>query len=260
MLNRLHYAVVLSVSCISFQVYAWDPWGDITHPDRIIDNIERETRNAGRQIDRARIEANAQAGAPILQNWFIESRDTAIYGASPIPLQIRNQLTGFYDEDLLNRVRFKIGDAGTLNLANLSIQYGDADAVTLIDVVVFKNKNDAYNNPTLWAHELKHVQQFREWGVRNFSIRYIRSWNSVENEAYDAENMFARTNSQTVPSPRIPQVDSQIPQATPQVNPRRTLYCCSRITNLRTCQTQIVGVIGNPCQCRGLYDTGYVCF
>lgn len=173
--------------------HAWDPWGDITHPDRIIRNIGREAGNAGKEIDRIRLEANAQAGAPILQNWLIESEKTARKGAQPIPSNIRSQLQGFYDNDILNRVRFKVGDAGVVNLANLSITYGDAAAVTLINTVVFNNEHDAYNNAVLWAHELKHVQQFRDWGVRDFAIRYLRSWNSVENEATTVENNFAQT-------------------------------------------------------------------
>ena len=206
MRNLIRMAFASLFAGIFSNAIAWDLWGDITHPDRIIRNVGREMGNAGRQIDRGRIEVNAQASAPILQNWLIESQKTARRDAQPIPSNIRNQLRGFYDDDILNRVRFKIGDAGALNLARLSIQYGDADAVTLIDVVVFNNKDDAYNNAVLWVHELKHVQQFRDWGVRDFSIRYMRSWNAVENEAYSAEDNFANA------MPRVVQ---------PSVNPRQ---------------------------------------
>jgi hypothetical protein len=210
---------VLVLLFASVPARAWDPIGDITHPDRIVRNVGRELDNAGREVDRMRLEAQAQAGAPAFEQWLIQSRNTASNGASPIPPHIRQQLQGFYDDDTLNRSRFKIGDAGVFNLANLSIQYGGAGAVTLDNVIVFKNPGDAYNNPVLWAHELKHVQQFRDWGIRDFAIRYIRSWNGVEGEAYAAQNSYQSWSQQVAqrgfssptppvapPSPAIAQV------------------------------------------------------
>lgn len=192
MLFRIFLLVACSTLTFS-PCWAWDPIGDITHPDRIVRNVARETgnavrdipnvpRNVGREIDNAgqtidrwRLEGQAQAGAPVLENWFIQSRNNAASGGTfPVPPHIRQALAGFYDEDILNRARYKIGDAGVVNLASLSISYGHADAVTLIDVIVFANQAGA-NDPVLWAHELKHVQQFRDWGTRDFSIRYLRS-------------------------------------------------------------------------------------
>jgi hypothetical protein len=62
--------------------------------------------------------------------------------------------------------------------------------VALNNVIVFRFADDAATNPVLWSHELKHIQQFAEWGVRDFAIRYLRDWNSVEAEAYAAERAF----------------------------------------------------------------------
>src|SRR5262249_40193986 len=79
---------------------AWDPIGDITHPDRIIRNIERETGNAvrdipnvprnverelgnvGREVDRMRLEAMVQAGAPGFEQWLQGSRNSAASGGT----------------------------------------------------------------------------------------------------------------------------------------------------------------------------------
>ena len=194
--------------------FKWDPVGDFTHPERIVRNVGREAGNAGAAIDRARIEAQSQAGAPVLEQWLIESRNTAMRGgAQPIPTNIRQRLSGFFDDDLLNRVRFKVGDNGVLNLANLSIRCKNVSAVTLIDVVVFRDENDAFNNDVLWAHEMHHVQQFRDWGTRDFAIRYLRSWDGVENDATSRENayesrgpaMFAGENRQVFAPPPLPQ-------------------------------------------------------
>lgn len=136
-------------------------------------------------------EPGIQTGGHALAQWLTESRNSALHGAQPIPPQIRQALTGYVDEDLMNRVRFTVGDAGAFNLANLSITYGDANAVTLIDVVVFRSGDDAYNDPALWAHELEHVKQFRDWGSTNFAISYVRNPHGIENPAYDRQNAYA---------------------------------------------------------------------
>ena len=77
-------------------------------------------------------------------------------------------------------------------MANSSFNLGDQSAITLDNVIVFRFEGDALNNSILWAHEVAHVQQYRKWGIRDFSIKYIRSYKSVENEAEEVEKDFAR--------------------------------------------------------------------
>ena len=178
-------------------------------------------------------ETQAQAGAPILQNWLIASRATALAGGtSPIPPHIRQELQGFFDDDLLNRVRFKVGDSGAANLANLGITYWDADAMTLIDVIVFSDPQGV-NDPSLWAHELQHVKQFREWGVRDFAIRYLRDpiheRNPVEGEARQVAQAFQQWRQarfqqpQPYPAPGYSQ-PSQYPRPYPAPPSYRPQY------------------------------------
>jgi hypothetical protein len=212
-IKSLLFVSVASVLAITSpaQAISWDPIGDIQHPGRVVENIQRETHDtldavpifgpainqAGEELDRIRIEANANMYAPALELWFNESRNAARPTSMPIPSNIRALLAGYYDDDILNRVRFKVGDIGTANLAGMTLQFdGNVGAVTLIDVVVFRNESDAYSNAKLWAHELKHVQQFRDWGTRDFAISYIRSYNGVESEAYSAENNYPSWRSQ----------------------------------------------------------------
>ncbi|MDT3678903.1 MAG: DUF4157 domain-containing protein [Burkholderiaceae bacterium] len=236
-------ASLLLLALIASPTLAWDPIGDITHPERIVRNVGRELDNAGRELDRYRLEAQAQAGAPAFEQWLNQSRNTANAGASSIPPHIRQQLQGFYDNDVLSRARFKIGDGGIFNLANLSIQYGGAAAVTLVDVIVFKNPGDAYNNPVLWAHELKHVQQFRDWGVRDFAIRYLRSWNGVEGEAYAAENSYQRWSNQMAQRSYNP--GSPMPVVAPP-QPSIARMCA---TNFGACGMSVAIPIGSQCYC-----------
>ena len=125
----------------------------------------------------------------MLEQWLVASRNSAIGTAQPIPANVRAALTGYIEPDILNRVRYKVGDSGILNLAGLTIAYGDkltgnqAAAVALIDLVVFRHASDAASNLSLWAHELEHIKQFRDWGVGDFAKRYARDSNAVERQA-----------------------------------------------------------------------------
>ena len=137
----------------------------------------------------ALIEAQAQAAGNALEQWIIASHASASNGAMPIPYHIRQQLTGYASEDSMNRVRYKIGDNGFFNLAGMIERGGFAAAVTLIDVVIFRGPTEA-NDPTTWAHELTHVDQYRDWGVHSFAIQYARDHNGVENPAYTRGDGF----------------------------------------------------------------------
>jgi Domain of unknown function (DUF4157) len=117
---------------------------------------------AGRHIGS---EIQAQIGGVPLEQWIVASRNTALSGAMPIPPEIRQALTGYASEDSMNRVRYKIGDNGFANLAHVLEQGGFASAVTLIDVVIFRGPTEA-SDPSIWAHELTHVDQYRDWHAR----------------------------------------------------------------------------------------------
>ncbi len=129
-------------------------------------------------------ETSVQSAAPVLEEWIRKSRDDAIKaGVKPIPPDIKRQLQGFFPEALLNKVRYRVGQGNELSLQANSFRFGDAAAITLGDVVVFKSSKDALTAHVLWAHEMTHVQQYEKWGIRDFSIRYLRNWHDVEDEA-----------------------------------------------------------------------------
>lgn len=150
----------------------------------------------GKAVEETEKELVAQTAGPALEQWLISSRNAAIGTAQPVPANIRSALKGYIDEDTLNRARFKVGDNNFVSLANLSIQFGDqfygheVAAVTMIDVIVFRNEQDAYNNPALWAHELTHVKQCHDWGVHEFAYRYTRDGVAVEKQAYAVGNGY----------------------------------------------------------------------
>lgn len=173
-----------------------------TNPPRLPDNVPGRPCEAlgvpcidiGKESERILREFQAQGFSPALEAWLTQSRNDARNGGtSPIPGHIRQQLNGFYDQDILNRASYKIGDNGALNLGRLAPIAMDGAAITLIDVIVFYRPSDV-NNIFLWVHELMHVKQYRDWGTRDFTIRYLRDpihdRNPVENEAREAERAF----------------------------------------------------------------------
>ena len=132
-------------------------------------------------------ESHTQSLAVPLQLWIEQSRNSMIGNSQPLPANFRPFLSRFVSEQDLSRVRYKIGDNGFFNTArNIMNINGNVSAVTLNDVIVFRSYEGA-NDLALWVHELYHVKQFREWGTRDFSIRYIRDHNGVENPAYSEE-------------------------------------------------------------------------
>ena len=110
------------------------------------------------------------------------SRDTLRAQGKPIPDEVKKGLIPFYPPELLDSVRYVIGDVSPSGVAGFAIRNGNAAAVTLIDTVVFKDESYV-GSLGLWAHELHHVQQYNEWGVSGFAARYAFGWADVEAEA-----------------------------------------------------------------------------
>jgi hypothetical protein len=141
-----------------------------------------------------------EALAPLLASWIASERDAAkAQGVEPIPPSIRAALKGYVPEPVLDRVHWREG-AGELSLPQSVLRFGDTPAVTLDDVIVFRERRTALEDPTIWAHELKHVQQFAEWGIDRFSMRYLSDSGAVEQEAWDYRWEFMK-QAGLVPEP-----------------------------------------------------------
>jgi hypothetical protein len=126
-----------------------------------------------------------QIAAPALALWLTQARaEAASAGIQPIPPHIREQLLRWYDPSVLDTARYKVSDNGQFNAATAMLQNPDVGAVTLIDIILFRDAQSAEQDIALWAHELKHVQQYQEWGVEGFAQRYTQDFNAVEAPAY----------------------------------------------------------------------------
>ena len=134
-----------------------------------------------------------QLAATNLQRWLEESRNSAsVQGVEAIPLHIRAALESYYDLQVLDAVRYQVGNGVALNAANTMLQNPDVNAVTLLDILVFRHAEDAQNNVALWAHELKHVQQYQQWGAAQFASDYTRDYRTVEAPAYAIQSQVER--------------------------------------------------------------------
>ncbi|EJM65694.1 hypothetical protein PMI29_02796 [Pseudomonas sp. GM49] len=126
-----------------------------------------------------------QIAAPALALWLTQARaEAANAGTQPIPAHIREQLLHWYDPGVLDTARYRISDNGQFSAATAMLQNPDVGAVTLIDIILFRDAQAAEQDIALWAHELKHVQQYQEWGVAGFAQRYTQDFNAVEAPAY----------------------------------------------------------------------------
>lgn len=143
------------------------------------------------------VETLEQLRAPVLETWLLASRNEVYLEARPIPEVIRLELQDLVPEAVLNAARYQVGYGDTLNLGHVALNYGNlldgktVQAITLVDVILFRNEADARANVALWLHELTHVRQFMDWGVRGFAERYVAAPEDVEAVAYTAEQLVA---------------------------------------------------------------------
>jgi hypothetical protein len=121
-----------------------------------------------------------------------DARQQAIAdGVRPVPAVVYRSLLGYFPSALLQKCRFAAGRSRALSMPALAFSYGDATAITLGDVVLFKSERVAQDDLKVWAHELTHVMQYQRWGVDGFADRYVRDSAAVEQEAIDNANRFA---------------------------------------------------------------------
>jgi len=127
----------------------------------------------------------------LLAQWITASRQQALAaGTEPVPPLIVQGVAGWFQPGLEQSVRWRTTGTTELSLPGLAFHYGDAAAITLIDVVLFRSDADTRHDLKLWALELTHVEQYRRWGVDGFAARYVADSGAVEREAYANANRF----------------------------------------------------------------------
>jgi hypothetical protein len=135
--------------------------------------------------------------------WIMFLRNTARVDASPVPAAIKEALAGWFDNGLLEDIRFKVGDESFFYSSSF---IADTSAVTVVDVIVFKSAAAA-STPALWAHQLVHAKQFREWGASTYLNRFFQNRDEVEAPAKAIERDYVQLQG-----PRV-QPDNQAASA-----------------------------------------------
>jgi Ricin-type beta-trefoil lectin domain/Domain of unknown function (DUF4157) len=82
-------------------------------------------------------------------------------------------------------------------LQGVALHPGGAQAITLTNVVVFKQSATTYNI-NMWAHEMFHVRQYHEMGLAEFAATYTLSYKSIEAPAYDFGSYFSQSRRSNV--------------------------------------------------------------
>jgi hypothetical protein len=132
-----------------------------------------------------------ERGSELLAELIHSAREASIAsGVRPMPPQIHRALLGYFPEAMLRKVRHTSGHADSITIPGLAMTYGHIDAVTLVDVILFRDDHASRTDAKLWAHELTHVMQYERWGVEGFALRYLRDSTAVEQEARDNADRF----------------------------------------------------------------------
>ena len=145
------------------------------------------------------IDSEARAAlVPTLSAWLEAFRDDAIErGVEPIPPELGEAFAGHLPPEVLESVRWRIEPESVLIGRNV-LQAG-VRAVTLDNVVLFASAEEAAN-AKLWAHELYHVLQYRQWGIAEFVERFLADRNAVEHDAREFRWQWMKATGRVPPA------------------------------------------------------------
>lgn len=160
--------------------------------------IEEETLTE--VVNKISNEYGAEVGGPILAEAIREAKRNAIAaGVLPIPPHIHQKLSTYFPRETLQEVRYRSGGGREFTLPRKAFNFGGANAITLDNIIVFKSSYDAENNDKLWAHEIAHVLQYKQWGILDFAKRYIKSFTDIEKEAVAESERYSSDTSRNRP-------------------------------------------------------------
>lgn len=169
-----------------------DPWHGsfqvgIPQPGRAIQQLPDQIRQLPQTIGNLFNPAGLALAASVRQ-----AEGQASFGAGPIPPSVYQQLLSFFDPTFLQSVRCNTFDRSRITLDSaVLLLNNDVVAITLNNVVVFRNEQDALSAVT-WAHELTHVQQYRYMGIDTFANTYTTNAWILENQAIDQQSRVSQ--------------------------------------------------------------------
>ncbi len=177
----------VAAAVVAFAVAAGGVGGPQAAADTMADQAEGALKDLSNLLDtlsKALPEGEKFAAASLAQA-IRDARERALPVAQPMPDAIKADLAVFFPATpwLLDKVRWVTSEqiGGTTDLIMLN---PDVSAITIDDVVVFRDKADGETNRVLWSHELVHVLQYQTLGVDGFARDYLKSGGTAfEDEA-----------------------------------------------------------------------------
>ena len=125
-------------------------------------------------------------------------RDEAIArGVEPMPREFLEAFSGHLPNNVLANVRWRVEPDSVIFAAN--VFSSGMRAVALDNVILFVSAEEA-ENVKLWAHELYHVLQYRQWGTDGFIERYLADRGGVEREAWEFRWQWRKATGCTPPA------------------------------------------------------------
>ncbi len=180
-------------------------WKNRAKPFQIIDRTlpspipfaEYIIKNPDEIITLAKNPANI-IGAP-LAGIIADSRNKVLKrGTRPLPMEVRPHFEGKFSNKLLDSVRYATGNSLFNGLAPKISLSTQANAITLMNVIVFKKSSGPTSPESIqvWAHELFHVRQYEQMGLMKFAktltIHGYKNKNSpIEKPAYKYGGKFS---------------------------------------------------------------------
>ena len=156
----------------------------IKNPDRVISLLQ----NPG------------DAPYELIASGMVAGRNAVLVkGGNRIPPDVREKLKGWYDDALLDSIRWST-EWNALQSTLQTVQFfGDrkTNAITLLNVVVFREPR-MVDNVGLWAHELYHAEQYRDLGVLEFAKRWAKDpsdGGEIEKPAYDRQHQVEQAQT-----------------------------------------------------------------
>jgi hypothetical protein len=174
-----------------------DPAGALINPLKVIDSsiptpqsyVEYAFKNPDEIIAGLKDPVGSGVGVPVAIAIADGRRAALQNGVRPIPEEIKALLSPYFDRNLLNSVRYTAGKSLFDGLLQSVAIHVGANAITLVNVIVFKDAAFAGNAIT-WSHELYHVRQYKDLGLHGFAAQYTLDQKSIERPAYQFDELF----------------------------------------------------------------------
>jgi hypothetical protein len=149
--------------------------------------------------------------AGMVADYISSSRKKYVANAVPPTAEQRAAMQPFFPADILDQTKLlvlkgkRIGDPGFYTMARMMgfkdlPSFADVAAVTFVDVIV---SHEEFTDALLF-HELVHVVQYAQLGVKEFSARYVSGFVNgagydgipLEKNAYELEQRYTTNKAQ----------------------------------------------------------------